>query len=309
MPASSSYAAKRLRVTFTLSNGAVFEGSSGGNVLVLDGLRTVAEIRGSGFPAWPEADLCLYGMKQNDMNALTSLAFSLEQVTRNSVQIEASSGNGYSTVFNGQIVSAFPDYNGAPEVCLRVQCRALYLESLESAPVASYTGPTDAATMLQNLCAKIGYQFENNGVTAQLSNPYCAGTIGDQIKQIVDAIGAQMFIENNVLAISPKGTPRTVPSFTLTPQSGLVGYPVPEARGYINTRALFNPAFRFGGPITISGSDVVIDASNKTSTFNARADGNWYIGAIKHTLEAQKFGGAWFTDMLLQPLGTQQAAK
>ena len=309
MPASNSYAAKRLRVTFTLSNGAVFEGSNGGNVLVLDGLRTIAMIRGSGFPAWPEADLAIYGMKQNDMNALTSLAFSLEQVTRNGVQIEANGGNGFSTAFNGQVVSAFTDYSGAPEVCLRVQCRALYLESLQSSPAVSYTGATDAATMLQNICAKIGYQFENNGVTAQLSNPYCAGTVGDQIKQIVDAIGAQLFIENNVLSIAPKGVARSVPSFTLTPQSGLVGYPVPEARGYINVRALYNPSYRFGGPITISGSDVVIDANNKSQQFNARADGNWYVGAISHILEAQKFGGAWFTDMLLQPLGTQQAAK
>ena len=308
MPASNSYASKQLRVTFTLSNSAVFENSNNANTLVLLGLRTVASIRGSGFPAWPEADLAIYGMKQNDMNALSSLAFSLEQVTRNGVQIDANSGNGFSTVFNGQIVSAFIDYSGAPEVCMRVQCRALYLESIESSPAVSYTGATDAATMLQNICAKIGYHFENNGVTSQLSNPYTAGTVGDQIKKIVSSIGAQLFIENNTLSISPKGQPRNVPSFTLTPQSGLVGYPVAEARGYINVRALFNSAFRFGGPITIAGSDVVIDPNNKLATFNARADGNWFVGSIHHTLEAQKFGGAWFTDKLLQPLGTQPTA-
>ena len=305
--AANSFAEKLLRVTFTLSTNAVFEGT-GGNTLVLSGLRTLAVVRGSGFPAWPEADLAVYGMRVSDMNALSSLASNVELITRNSVQIEANSGAGWSTVFNGQIVSAYVDYSGAPEVCLRVQCRALYLESIQSSPAVSYPGPTDAATMLSNIAAKTGYTFENNGVTAQLSNPYCAGTVGDQIKQIVQAIGCEFYVEGNVLAVAPVGTPRNVPSFTLSPTTGLVGYPVADSRGYLSTRALFNPAFRFGGPVTIAGSDVVVDPSNKTQTFNARANGNWYIGAIQHTLEAVKFGGAWFTDMLLQPLGTQPVA-
>ena len=306
MPANS-YQEKQLRVTFTLSTNAAF-GTDGSNTLVLSGLRTLALVRGSGFPAWPEADLAVYGMRVSDMNALSSLASNVELITRNSVQIEANSGAGWSTVFNGQIVCAYVDYSGAPEVCLRVQCQALYLESLQSTPAVSYPGPTDAATMLSNLAAKIGYAFENNGVTAQLSNPYCAGTVGDQIKQIVQAIGCEFYVENNTLAVAPAGTARNVPGFTLSPSTGLVGYPVAESRGYLNARSLFNPGLRFGGPVTIAGSDVVIDPNNKTQTFNARANGSWYVGAIQHTLEAVKFGGAWFTDMLLQPLGTQPVA-
>lgn len=307
MPASS-YAQKLLRVTFSLSNNSVFEGTGGANTLVLAGLRTVATIEGSGAPAWPDCDLAIYGMKQADMNALSSLAINLEQVNRNTIQVEANSGNGYTTVFSGDIVNAFIDYSGAPEVCLRVHGRVLYLASLTSTPAVSYPGATDVSVILSNLAAKVGYSFENNGVASVLSNPYCAGTVGDQIKQVCEAAGIQYFIENNTLAICPAGAPRNIPSFVLTPQSGLVGYPVAESRGYINVRALFNPAFHQGGPITIQGSDVVID-SKQPQTLNARADGNWYVGTIRHTLEAVKFGGAWFTDMLLQPLGTQQAAK
>jgi hypothetical protein len=163
--------------------------------------------------------------------------------------------------------------------------------------------------MIQNLAAKINYAFVNNGVTSQLSNPYCAGTIGDQIQKIVESIGCEFYVDNNTLVICNKGQARAdVPSFTLTPSSGLIGYPVADARGYLNARALFNPALRFGGPVTIAGSDVVIDPSNVTQTLNNRANGNWYVGTIQHTLEAVKFGGAWFTDMLLQPLGTQPVA-
>jgi hypothetical protein len=77
---------------------------------------------------------------------------------------------------------------------------------------------------------------------------------------------------------------------------------LPDSRGYIHVRALFNPAFRYGAPLTISGSDVVID-SKVPKPLNSRADGNWVIGWLSHTLEALKPNGAWFTDMLLYPPG------
>lgn len=309
MAASNSFSDKQLRVTFALSTNAVFAGTNA-NTLVLSGLRTVALVRGSGFPAWPEADLAIYGMKQTDMNALSALAFQLEQVNRNSVQIEANSGNGWTTIFKGQIVNAFIDYSAPPDVCMRVQARVLYDASLQATPVRSYTGPTDVATILSSLAVQAGYAFENNGVSVQLSNPYLAGTIGDQINSVVAAAGCQLFIENGVVAIAPKGQARNVAGFTLSPTSGLVSYPLAEARGYINVRALFNPAFRFGGPITIQNSSVVIDSQLAGSkTLNSRADGNWIIGVLSHTLEAVKFGGAWFTDMLLYPPAQQAPTK
>lgn len=310
MAASNSFATKQLRVTFKLSTGAVFQGTNA-NTLVLAGLRTSVVVRGLGFPAWPDAELAIYGMKQADMNALASLAFQLEQVNRNYVQVDANSGNGWGTVFAGQIVNAAPDYSQRPEVCLRVQARVLYDASLQATPAVSYTGSTDVAAIISTLATQAGFAFENNGVTAQLSNPYLAGTLGDQIKKVAADAGIDAYIEGfgaevgnanrGVIAICPKGKPRNTQPFVLTPDSGLVGYPIPEARGYISVRALYNPAFRFGGPITIKGSTVVIDGK----ALNTRADGNWFIGNIQNTLEAVKFDGAWFSDMLLQPIGTQ----
>jgi hypothetical protein len=307
MPASS-YTQKLLRVTFTLTNGAVFEGGGGGNQLVLSGLRIVACVEGAGFPAWPDCDIAIYGMKQADMNTLSSLAVNLEQVNRNEVLLEANSGSGWGAVFSGDIVNAWVDYSGAPEVCLRLHGRVLYLASLTATPAVSYPGPTDVVQILTNLASKVGYALENNGVSVQLSNPYCAGTVGDQIRQICEAANITPYFNNNTLSICPKGQARDGVPFMLTPQSGLVGYPVAESRGYLQTRALYHPAYHQGGKVTIQGSQTVIDANQNPAVYNLRADGQWYIGTIRHTLESVKFGGAWFTDMLLQPLGTQQVA-
>ena len=100
--------------------------------------------------------------------------------------------------------------------------------------------------------------------------------------------------------IAPNGEGLSDDPYVITPQSGLVGYPVPDSRGYVNVRTLFHAALRIGSPVTISGSDVVIDAK-QPSTFNSRADGQWFATSITHHLEALKYGGAWFTDMLLVP--------
>ena len=299
--AQSSFTVKNLRVTFNLSSGATYQGTNS-NTLVLAGLRVTANVSGYGFPSFPNMDLAVYGMKLADMQSLTSIEFNPLNYTRNVVTLEANAGNGWAQVYSGQICFAFIDYSAAPEVPLRVSARVLFLESLNPAPAVSYTGPTDVATMCSNIAGKVGYSFVNSGVTAQLSNPYCSGTVAEQLRNIALNAGIDCYTDNNQIEICPKGQPRALPSFTLTPQSGLVGYPTSDSRGYIRARALFNPAFRYGAPITISGSDVVID-TKLPQTLNSRADGSWMIGWLSHTLEALKPNGAWFTDMLLYPPG------
>jgi len=150
----------------------------------------------------------------------------------------------------------------------------------------------------------MGLAFENDGVTGTLTNAYYSGTLADQLRTVCKDAGIYYAIEPatpNLLVISPAGVSRqNLTAFTLTPSSGLVGYPEVLGNGYLNVRSIFNPAYRMNGPITIQGSDVVIDAS-LPKTLNTLADGNWLIGPLTHTLESQKPGGAWFTDMKLYP--------
>lgn len=299
--AVNSYTSKQLRATFTLTNGAVFAGTNN-NVLKLTGLRMSAQIRGSGFPTFPDADLAIYGMALSDMQALSSLAFQTPAdtpaINRNDMHIEANSGNGWSTVFQGQIVTASIDYTGAPEVALRCFGRVMGFEQMNPAAVSAYPGVTDVATIVSDLASKMGFAFENNGVTGTLDSPYYPGTLADQLRQVKQQANIEVFVEDRLVAISPPGVPRATPVFILSPKSGLVGYPVVESRGYIYVKALYNPAFRFGGLLTIQGSDVVID-SKVPSNVNSRADGTWMVGTLSLNLESKKFDGAWFSDMLL----------
>lgn len=288
----TTFTKKDLRFTFVLSNNAVFD-VTGNNTLKVNGLRAAADIKGAGMPAFPEAELTIFGLKQEDMNALTALAFSPDGMQRNTVTVEADSGQGFSTVFSGQMITSGPDYSGIPQAPLKVFARVLGFDSLNPAAPTSYTGTVDVATIVQNLATAMGFgTIENNGVNIQLSSSYFSGTLADQLRAVKQHANIQVYFDGDTLAICPAGGVRSQPAFTLTPQSGLIGYPKLDfQRGYVYVKALYNPAFRFGGPITIQGSDVPL------------ANGSWTIGTITNNLSSLMPNGPWFSNMLLYPTG------
>jgi hypothetical protein len=314
-----NFAQKLLRVTFILSNGSTFPAATDGapaNQLTLTGLRTLASILCQGAPAFPTAEIAVFGMAQSDMNAVSALTFQVPGIQKNTIQLEASSDGGasWSTVYAGQIVSANVDYSALPDVALRVHAQMGFFDQLNPATPTSYPNGADVATVISNIATKMGFAFENNGVTGGPGGPlYYPGVLTDQLRDAVLHAGIDQYMEGGLssgqgvqtIAICPKGAARNgIQPFNLSPASGLVGYPAVDSRGYIHVRAQYNSAFRFGGPLTISGSDVVIDPK-APQTLNSRANGKWLIGQLSHKLEALKFEGAWFSEMLLYPPGQE----
>jgi len=322
---NSSYALKVLRVTFVLGGANnTFEGTDS-NVLTLTGLRTTAVIKGLAAPFFPDATIAIYGMSQSDMNALAAVTAQTLSYQANTIILEADSGDGFVTVFVGFIAYARPDYSAQPDVFFSVFARSLGFQSLKAAAPLSYTGGTDVATIVSTIARGMGASFHNNGVNVQIDSPYLSGTAADQLRQVCDAAGITFYIEpaldqtaatatdsSVLVVISPYGSARgDVPTWTLAPGSGLVGYPMRDSQGFVECRALFNPAFRLGGPVSLKGSGVqVIRGAGLTGqTENVslnNVDGDWMVGALTHTLEAVKFGGAWFSDLKLYPPGSTQ---
>lgn len=288
-----SFSVKNLQFKFILSNNATFEGT-GNNTLTVSGGRARIKIQGSGMPAYPSADMEIYGLKLPDMLALQTIAFRPLGMQRNTVIVSADSGSGFSVVFSGQIITGGPDFDNVPEVPMKIQARVLGFESLNPATPTGYSGTTPVATIVQTIASKLGYPtIENNGVTAQLGNPYFSGTLADQLRDVVQQSGIDLYIEGNLIAICPKGIPRKQPGFTISPANGLVGWPkLDYQRGYVYVKAYYNAAFRFGGPLTVQGSQIVT------------ANGVWNIGTISHDLNSLEPASRWFSDMLLYPPGS-----
>jgi hypothetical protein len=311
---ASSFTSKNLRFTFQLTNGQSFAG--GGDVLQVAGLKARVDVVCAGFPSFPTVHAMVFGMRQADMNSLVSIAFNPNQLFRNNFFVEADSGQGYVAIFAGQIKLAMPDYTMAPAVALRVEAMVMGFDLVNQATATSYTGDTDVATICSGLAAKMGYTFQNNGVEGiTLANPYFSGTFADQLRAVAQHAGIDVYMEpgapaiaqggagaTNVVIITRKGAPRTLPTFILAPDSGMVGYPIRDSNGYLQVRALFNPGLRFGGPVQLKNTNL----ANIPGQPLLNADGAWYINGLKHSLESVTPGGAWFSELSCCPPNVTQ---
>lgn len=307
---TTSFTAKSLRFTFQLTNGQKFVG--GGDQLQVAGLKALVTVRCTGFPAFPEVQAKIYGMRQSDMNALVSLAFSPNQQFRNNVFIEAESGAGWVAIFSGAIYDCMPDYSAAPSTCLNVHGQFASFDLANRAIPRSFPVDTDIATVVSSIATSMGCAFQNNGVEGiSLSSPYFPGTDADQLRAIALAADIEVYTDPGsanrvaVIVICPKGQARKLQPYVLSPATGMVGYPVRDARGYVTVRALFNPGLRFGAPVVLRDTAL----ANISGQAFLNCDGDWFINTISYTLESVTPGGAWFCDMLCAPAFATQATK
>ena len=284
---ANSYGEKYLRVTLILPTSN-FPGTSS-NTLTLVGYRVSATITGAA--TWPNnLDLIIYGMRQQDMNALTVLWSSATPTAMNArafVQLEASpDAKTWTQVFDGTFIEAQPDYQSIPDVGLRIQAYTGFGSQIQSVAPTSYTGATSVVQIATYLAGQMGFALENNGVTDNLANPYFPGTYMDQFRQLCTHAGIDFYFDGNAtLAICPKNQPRqNKPKPIFSPDTGLIGFPTIQRYG-IHVDVLFTPALTLGGEIQIQGSQV------------PSANGTWLPYRATHRLESLQPGGEWFSSL------------
>lgn len=277
---------KELKFTITLGQG--FFDASGGNLaaflnnqITLEGFRAAVDIDKAGGNQMGTLQARIYGVSQQDMNSITTLLWKPDQYIPNTVVVTAIDGDQETQVFAGNIVQAWGSYQSQPDVFLMIQAQTAYVNQIKPVPPSSFRGTVDVATIAAQLATAMGYSFENNGVTTQLSNVYLAGTAMDQLKGLVRAAGCDLYLDDTIVAIAPTGTPRGGLIPMISPTSGLVGYPTFDGTG-VNFECYFNPSLRFGGGVQLQSSI-------------PKASGNWTVQCVGHRLESEKPGGAWFS--------------
>jgi len=295
-----------MRVTFTLNgSNAVFPGTTA-NQLQLTGLRMSATIVGGGYPAWPSATIKIYGMALKDMNALAVqvVEFGKTGYLPNSVLVEANGGDGWAAAYAGNILTAATDYSAQPDVPLVVTSMWGVYDSVAPATITNFPSSAAVADVLSVIIGKMGQAFINNGVTGSTGGAvYYSGSLTDQLRAVCAAYNLDPTPNgtNTGITVSPKGQPDSDAPIILTPQTGLVANPVPQANGRLTARALYNPAYHVKSSVTIQGSTSVIDNNGVPTSLNSTANGEWFVSSVTNTIEALTPNGAWFSDLLLSP--------
>lgn len=289
----TSFSQKQLRVTFILAGtNQVFAGTNS-NTLKITGLRILTRTKAVARLA-TQSEMRVYGMKAEDMNALTVAWANPPVVLDHLVILESREGehadpeSGWTQVFRGTIVEAQPEYRAAPEVYFSVLASTGYFQKIrvDSAAPTSYPESVPADVAIGDLIDRMGFKAEITGAVGAvvLTNPYFSGTLFDQFVSACAAAGADFYILGDVILVTASGQPRdSQPAVLLNAGSGLIGYPVYERAG-LNISAIYNPAFSCGTPLELTSSV-------------PSATGRWYPYAMTHFLDCQMPGGQWRTQM------------
>lgn len=274
---------RRIDLDFQLGQGDF--GKTGFDTVRVSGLRVTATVTRSGGAQMSELQMRVFGLPLDVMNRLTILNILRQyDARRNTVTFSAGDSDGVAVCFIGNIVEAWADIS-QPEGAMYVRAASGYLDLLQPVPPTSYKGAVDAAFILSGLAARMNppLTLENSGVSVQISNPYLAGTLLDQIRSVAQAGGFNCVIDdvNQRLAIWPANAARGAQRTVIGPTSGLVGYPTYTQSG-IQLTTVYNPAIAFGTEIQVASQ--LLPAS-----------GGWTVAQVTHDLESEMPGGKWFT--------------
>jgi hypothetical protein len=278
--AASSFALKVLRVTLILAGeGAKFPGTQS-NKLTLTGLTATAKVKSVNRLS-TTADVEIYGMKRQDMDAVT-VAWATPPIILDHVMIvEADSGNGFLEVFRGTIIEAQPNYAAAPNVSLTIQARTGYFQQVSPASPISWDGDVTIVNAAKAILDGSGFAVVDGGAKGVLQSPYFAGTRWEQLSNACAASNTDWYVLGNQVLLTAFGKPRDQqPTVVLARETGLIGYPSYERVG-LAVRCLFDPAILCGAPIEIRGSIV------------PSANGKWFPQVADHLLEGNTVDGAW----------------
>ena len=295
---------KVIRVTIRL-NGRdkegkpeVFTSEGEYNQLQSTGLRVMCNIINGNGATSPTANIQIYGLALDKMLKLMRIQWNTMGAIMNTVLIEAGEqGKPLVRVYEGNITFAKIDMANAPNVSLNIESQSAIVDSLMPAQSKVFEANTDAATMIEEICKDMKYQFENNGASKIIADGGTYnGTRMGMIKQIAEIADFDLYIEQNNIAICPKGGPRTIPVPIISPKSGLIGYPISDVRG-VSFKAFYDPLIRFGGLVEI-----------RDSTLGETVNAKWRIFGTTVTIEANLDGGAWFIECNASPAGENNVA-
>ncbi len=275
---SGSITERLIDVSFSLGTGPTGQGA--GETYTYSGLRVTANIVEAGGFISPTGQFTIYGMPPAEMNKISSLGLYALRARNNVITVSAGDAvNGMSQVFSGQILEAYIDFANAPDAAFQVSSLDALNVQLSPATATGFNGGVPVATIMQTLATQMGYSFQNNGVTSLLSNPYFPGSLADQVKACAVAANINYQMRQGVLAIWPKYSPRGGAIPTISPETGMIGYPSFASNG-LALRTLFNPEIMIGGQVNVQSSLTA-------------ACGNWMIFQLAHTLESQTPNGMW----------------
>lgn len=270
-----SFSIKTIQIAITLGKGNF---SAGGTTKTIEGLACDVSVQKPGLPEKNSAAVKIWGLKYEDMAQLTMLAFKPLESQHNLISIKAGEkGGSLALVFQGEITSAFADFNAAPDVCMQFEADSGGYPQQIASPVATVKGEAKADQLFSQFAKDAGYAYKNEGVTSSVLNAWFPGSPIDKMQKLARDVGCELIIDDGAVVVLPARQARSGNAVLLNKQSGMIGYPTFNQDG-ISCKCVFNPNLAYGGLV-------------KVESIVPRASGVWRITKLTHHITAYIPGG------------------
>ncbi|MEG0868818.1 MAG: hypothetical protein RSG77_17435 [Hafnia sp.] len=270
-----TYKKRILKFQFTLSEG-VFE-EPDNNILTIENIKAELEIGAYGGISGTTLEARVYGLSIKNMALLSYKGIQYNGAKQNMMKVWADD----RPVFFGSITNCFADLNKMPDAPLIISAFSTGFDQSITAAPFSKEGVASVNEIITTIAASIGYTVVNNGVLAKLENPYFEGNPISQIQQCAHAAGIEIDFRLGAIYIWPQGgsIDDTIP--LISPQHGLIGYPVFSNYG-INFQCQYSDLILRGRKIQL-----------ETSLPNG--SGVYTVQSAVHHLSTWTEGGPWST--------------
>lgn len=274
----NSFTRKIIELEITLGKG-VF--SEGGETKIIRGLPCRVNISKPGLPDQNSASVTVTGLSYEDMERLTTLAFRPLESHHNLMTIRAGEEGGpLSVAFKGEIISAWADFNTAPDVAMNFDASSgNYPQQIAEEPLSVHE-EAPLEDLLRQFAAAAGYAFKNEGFSGSVRNSIFSGSPITKALAAAEEAGADLLIDDGTMILLPKDASRQNSAVQLSPATGLIGYPTFDQNG-ISCKCLYNPNLQHSGLVSLKSS-------------SPHASGLWKITNLSHSLSAgAPNGGPW----------------
>lgn len=309
MPVDPVFSGKDIDIVFNIVNGNF---GNDAEILTLTGHRVSCQIVGAGLTTGAMCNLRIEGMSPSDMNRLSTISSGMATQSGNTVTVRAGPDDytqeQLPDVFTGYVTDAFVDYAGAPNVAFQVQAYTWAEPAARPIDATSFNGDTPVSTALKSICDKAGLVLVNHGVADVLhGSVYYEGTAREQIQKCANAVRARYFLTGNSLDVFPATIAADTETYiTLTPETGLIGYPG-FCQGGVEVACLFNPRISLYSTVyidkTYSPAVWLNDSGQLSKNQTAYAalppsNGFWVVVGVQHDIASETPGAPWMTKLV-----------
>lgn len=270
-----SYKKRTLKFQFALSEGRFDD--TGNNIITVDNIKAEVQIGAYGGISGTSLEARVYGLSLSNMAKLSYKGIQLNGAKQNMMKVWADE----KPIFYGSITNCFSDLNQMPDAPLIISAFATGFDQSITAPPFSQEGVVNVVDIITTIGKGISFAVVNNGVTAQIENPYFEGNPIAQINQCAHAAGIDIDFRLGTIYIWPQdGSVDDVKPY-VSPENGLIGYPIFSNYG-INFQCQYSD-------LILRGRKVQLETSLPNGS------GVYTIQSATHHLSSWIDGGPWTT--------------